>query len=148
MSKQQFQFQKTKLQIKLDQKLGQTSTPILLDCCTLQKHIISLLSFKLFFFFEELYIKLPFWSGSNLLKLACSSASYPTATRHWNPCRIWMAGMWRRWSTATDEKGVNKMEEMIIGNYTGETHHRAHTPLMQTAVLQENTEIWECFCND
>lgn len=39
-------------------------------------------------------------------------------------------------------------EEMMIGNYTGETHHGAHTPLMQTALLQENTEIWECFCND
>lgn len=32
-------------------------------------------------------------------------------------------------------------EERMIGNYTGETHHGAHTPLMQTAVLQENTEI-------
>lgn len=35
---------------------------------------------------------------------------------------------------------------MIFGNYTCETHRGAHTPLMQTAVLQEKTLKFENVC--
>lgn len=116
---------------------------LLLQFCTRQNNITSRQSFNIFFWETKI---LPFWSGSNLLKLACSSALYPTATRHSNPCRILMAWTWKR--TATGEKKANKMERRWQLEITLETHHGAHASLMQTVVLQENTEIWECFCND
>lgn len=44
-----------------------------------------------------------------------------------------------------EEAGEEDGEEMTVGNYTCETRHGAHTPLMQTAVLQENTENLRMF---
>lgn len=46
---------------------------------------------------------------------------------------------WGRGATLTDENkmGEENGEEMKCENYTCETQHGAHTPLMQTAVLQE-----------
>lgn len=79
---------------------------------------------------EESWHEKQIWSGLNIPKQVCSSASYPTATKHWTPCRILMVGMWKRWCTATDERrgGVNKMERRwnleitIVRPNTGHTH--------------------------
>lgn len=141
-------FSENKLQIKSDWSLHKTRSN--LNTYLTAAHYKQCNQVLLYLFFGGyggwwLYsIKLAIWSGFNLLKLACSSASYPTATRHWNPCRILMAGMWKRCGTAKDEEGsmyggwVKKMERRWdFGNYTCETRHGAHTPLMQTAVLQE-----------
>lgn len=142
---QQVQFQKTKLQIKkkkkIDLKSGQCSPP--LNC-------LMLLWFGLqpvFFFSLCTYITVIYlWSGFWLLKPAMRFSIISTQLRQWNHAGLlkWVGcgGEGRR---QLQVRGGGWREEMTVGNYTCETRHRAHTPLMQTAVLQENIENLRMF---
>lgn len=136
MRQQQFHFQKTNSRSNRTSrcmKLGQTWTLISLDSCCMLQTIKSCHLYLIFLFFlEGIYNN---WSGFNLLKLACSSASYPNSNKTLKPMQDlngWNVEEMKyshRWVGGGGGKGVNKMERRWnFGNYTCETQQRgAHT---------------------
>lgn len=156
MNQQQFHFQKTPDQNwsqslhKTRPNLNTNLNGFLLH--TTNDNIKSCdLDLTYFIFWREDNIKLPFWSGLHLLKLACFFSFKSNSNKTLKPMQDfngWNVEEMKhshRW-----ERGVNKGRRWKFGNYTCETHHGAHThtPLMQTAVLQEKHWSLRMFAYD
>lgn len=104
----------------------------------------SAVSFLLCTYTTLIYLR----SGFRLLKPAMLFSFISThLLRQWNHAGAlkWVGCGGEGEEVQLQVRGGGWREEMTVGNYTCETRHGAHTPLMQTAVLQENTENLRMF---